>query len=137
VRGGATSVLVRGVRWRLMGSLLVVITAAIAVGAAVVGPLFLRAGGDSLVRQAVAAATVSNTSFELDSATHSSTLDGLAAERQLLLRSGHLLSTAHDASPQSASRRPWFHLGRHVRVSLRPTHRARSRRRRGPKARAQ
>jgi hypothetical protein len=52
-------VLVRGVRWRLMGSLLVVITAAIAVGAAVVGPLFLRAGGDSLVRQAVADATVS------------------------------------------------------------------------------
>ncbi len=82
--------LVRGVRWRLMGSLLVVIAAAIAVGAAVVGPLFLRAGGDSLVRQAVAGATVSNTSFELDSATHSTTLDGLAAERQSLLRSEHL-----------------------------------------------
>jgi putative ABC transport system permease protein len=83
-------VLVRGVRWRLMGSLLVVITTAIAVGAAVVGPLFLRAGGDSLVRQAVAGATVSHTSLELDSATHSSTLDGLAAERRLLLRSEHL-----------------------------------------------
>ena len=77
--GGARSVLVRGVRWRLMGSLLVVITAAIAVGAAVVGPLFLRAGGDSLVRQAVAGTTVAHTSFELDSATHSSTLDGLAS----------------------------------------------------------
>jgi putative ABC transport system permease protein len=83
-------VLIRGVRWRLMGSLLVVITAAIAVGAAVVGPLFLRAGGDSLVRQAVADAPVSKTSFELDSATHSTTLDGLAAEQQSLLRSEHL-----------------------------------------------
>ncbi|MGH2893843.1 MAG: FtsX-like permease family protein [Solirubrobacteraceae bacterium] len=90
MRGGAGSVLVRGVRWRLMGSLLVLITAAIAVGAAVVGPLFLRAGSDSLVRQAVAGATVSKTSFELNSATHSSTLDGLAAERQSLLRSEHL-----------------------------------------------
>jgi putative ABC transport system permease protein len=90
VRGRARSVLVRGVRWRLVGSLLVVITAAIAVGAAVVGPLFLRAGGDSLVRQAVADAPVSQTSFELDSGTHSSTLDGLAAEGQSLLRGEHL-----------------------------------------------
>ena len=82
--------LVRGVRWRLMGSLLVVITTAIAVGAAVVGPLFLRAGGDSLVRQAVASASLSQTSFELDSATRSPTLDGLAAQAQSLLRSEHL-----------------------------------------------
>src|SRR5947209_6479055 len=73
-----------------MGSLLVVLTAAIAVGAAVVGPLFLRAGGDSLVRQAVAGATVSKTSFTLDSATHSSNLDGLVAQQQALLRSEHL-----------------------------------------------
>ena len=80
----------RGVRWRLLGSLLVVITAAIAVGAAVVGPLFLRAGGDSLVRRAVAGAAVSHTSFELDSATHSSTLDGLAADAQTFLRGEHL-----------------------------------------------
>lgn len=82
--------LVRGVRWRLMGSLLVVITTAIAIGAALVGPLFLRAGGDSLVRQAVADAPVSKTSFELDSATHASTLDGLAAHAQSLLRGEHL-----------------------------------------------
>ena len=73
-----------------MGSLLVVITTAIAIGAAVVGPLFLRAGGDSLVRQAVADATISRTSFELDSATHSSTLDGLAAQQQSFLRSAQL-----------------------------------------------
>ena len=59
MRGGARSVLVRGIRWRLMGSLLVVITAAIAVGTAIVGPLFVRAGGDSLVRQAIAGATAS------------------------------------------------------------------------------
>ena len=80
-----------------MGSLLVVITAAIAVGAAVVGPLFLRAGGDSLVRQAVAGATVSHTSFELDSATHSSTLDGLAAERAVV---------TPKRAPERAVRRP-------------------------------
>src|SRR3954447_1984762 len=73
-----------------MGSLLVVITAAIAVGAAIVGPLFVRAGGDSLVRQAVAGATASGTSFELDSVGGAATLDGLAGERRSLLRSGHL-----------------------------------------------
>ncbi len=82
--------LVRGIRWRLMGSLLVVITAAIAVGTAIVGPLFLRAGGDSLVRQAVGAAAASDTSFELVPVTGAATLDGLAAERRSLLRSGQL-----------------------------------------------
>jgi putative ABC transport system permease protein len=90
VRGGAGSVLVQGIRWRLMGSLLVVITAAIAVGTAIVGPLFLRAGGDSLVRQAAAGASAFQTSFKLSPLSRSSTFDGLAAERQLLLRSGHL-----------------------------------------------
>ena len=90
MRGGASSALARGVRWRLMGSLLVVITAAIAVGTAIVGPLFLRAGGDSLVRQAVAGASASNTSFELTALTGEATLDGLAAEQRSLLRSGHL-----------------------------------------------
>src|ERR1700761_3146786 len=73
-----------------MGSVLVVITAAIAVGAAVVGPLYLRAGGDSLVRQAVADASVAKTSFELDSTTHATSLDGLAAEALSLLRGEHL-----------------------------------------------
>ena len=83
--------LVRGIRWRLMGSLLVVITAAIAVGTAIVGPLFLRAGGDSLVRRAVAAASPSDTGFALVPVeAHSATLDGLATERRSLLRSGHL-----------------------------------------------
>jgi putative ABC transport system permease protein len=90
MKGGAGSVLIHGIRWRLMGSVLVVITAAIAVGTAIVGPLFLRAGGDSLVRQAVAGASASQTSFTLTLVSHSSTLEGLAAERQSLLRSGHL-----------------------------------------------
>ena len=82
--------LVRGIRWRLMSSLLVVITAAIAVGTAIVGPLFLRAGGDSLVRRAVADASVRDTRFELVPVAGAATLDGLAAERRSLLRSGHL-----------------------------------------------
>ncbi len=46
--GGA--LLVRGIRWRLGTSLLTVLTAAIAVGAAVLGPLYLRTAGDSVVR---------------------------------------------------------------------------------------
>jgi putative ABC transport system permease protein len=82
-------VLARGIRWRLMGSLLVVITAAIAVGAAIVGPLFLRAGGDSLVRQAVGASVI-DTRFELVRVGGGVTLDGVAAERRSLLASGHL-----------------------------------------------
>src|SRR5579884_2988965 len=73
-----------------MGSVLVVITAAIAVGTAIVGPLFLRAGGDSLVRQAVGTATASDTSVELAPVTGPATLDGLAAERRSLLRTGQL-----------------------------------------------
>ncbi|MGH2852183.1 MAG: hypothetical protein ACRDLP_16405 [Solirubrobacteraceae bacterium] len=90
MRGGARSALARGIRWRLMGSLLVVITAAIAVGTAVVGPLFLRAGGDSLIRQAVAAAGPSETGFELVPTTNSATLGGLGAEQRSLFRMGHL-----------------------------------------------
>ncbi len=91
VRRRAPSVLVRGIRWRLMGSLLVVLTAAIAVGTAIVGPLFLRAGGDSLVRQAVAAAGAADTSFALGPArTGAARLDGLAAEWRSLFRSGQL-----------------------------------------------
>jgi putative ABC transport system permease protein len=83
-------VLVRGIRWRLMSSLLVVITAAIAVGTAIVGPLFLRAGGDSLVRRAVADAGVLDTRFDLVPVAGGATLDGLEAERRSLLSRGHL-----------------------------------------------
>ena len=90
VEGAASSALARGIRWRLMGSLLVVITAAIAVGTAIVGPLFLRAGGDSLVRQAVAGASLSKTSFGLTPSTHATTMDRLASEQDSLLATGHL-----------------------------------------------
>ena len=82
--------LVRGVRWRLVGSLLVVTTAAIAAGAAIVGPLFLRAGGDSLIRRAVAGAGVARTSFELVPVAHPATFEGLAAEQRSLLGSARL-----------------------------------------------
>jgi putative ABC transport system permease protein len=50
--------LLRGMRWRLGISLLTVLTSAIAVGAAVLGPLYLQAAGDSVVRTTVAAASV-------------------------------------------------------------------------------
>jgi putative ABC transport system permease protein len=73
-----------------MGSLLVVVTAAIAIGTAIVGPLFLRAGGDSLVRRAVAGASASRTRFALTSTTHSTTLGELAAEQRSLLAREHL-----------------------------------------------
>jgi hypothetical protein len=75
-----------------MGSLLVVITAAIAVGTAIVGPLYLRAGGDSLVRQAVAGASASKTRFELSPASHATTLEAIAAEQRSLLAGAHLAS---------------------------------------------
>ena len=50
--------LLRGMRWRLGISLLTVLTSAIAVGAAVLGPLYLQAAGDSVVRTTVAAASL-------------------------------------------------------------------------------
>ena len=91
VKSWVDSVLVRGIRWRPMGSLLIVITAAIAVGTAIVGPLYLQAGGDSLVREAVATAPLDATSFQLaPEPSHATTLDGLAAEQRSLLRHGHL-----------------------------------------------
>lgn len=50
--------LLRGMRWRLGASLLMVFASAVAVGAALLGPLYLRAASDSLIRSAVAAAPV-------------------------------------------------------------------------------
>jgi len=47
----------RGMRWRLGISLLTILTSAIAVGAAVLGPLYLQAAGDSVVRTTLAAAS--------------------------------------------------------------------------------
>lgn len=54
-RGG---LLLRGMRWRLGASVLTVVTAAIAVGAAVLGPLYLNTAGDSVLRGIVASAPV-------------------------------------------------------------------------------
>lgn len=50
--------LLRGMRWRLGATVLTVITSAIAVGAAVLGPLYLNTAGDSAVRSAVLSAPV-------------------------------------------------------------------------------
>ncbi len=52
------ALLLRGMRWRLGISLLTVLTSTIAVGAAVLGPLYLRTAGDSVMRTTVAAAAV-------------------------------------------------------------------------------
>ncbi len=48
------SVLVRGIRWRLAGSVLTLLAATLAFAAAVVAPLYLRAAQDSVVRSAMA-----------------------------------------------------------------------------------
>jgi hypothetical protein len=45
-------------RWRLGASLLTVLTSTVAVGAAVLGPLYLRTAGDSVVRMTVTSASV-------------------------------------------------------------------------------
>jgi putative ABC transport system permease protein len=79
--------LVRGMRWRLMGSVLVVLTAAIAVGTAIVGPLYLQAGGDSLIRTAVATASEQQTGFTLAPENgHPATVAQLESERSALIR---------------------------------------------------
>ncbi len=56
-RGG---ILLRGMRWRLGASLLTVLTATVAVGVAVLGPLYLRTAGDSVLHTTVNAAAVSD-----------------------------------------------------------------------------
>lgn len=53
LRRPGDSVLLSGIRWRLGASVLTVVISAIAVAAAVLGPLYLRAAGDSVVRDAV------------------------------------------------------------------------------------
>ena len=47
-------------RWRLGISLLTVLTSAIAVGAAVIGPMYLRTAKDSVLRSTVASASVAD-----------------------------------------------------------------------------
>src|ERR1700684_760545 len=55
---GSLGLLLRGMRWRLGISLLTVLTSAVAVGAAVLGPLYLWTAGDSVVRTTVTSASV-------------------------------------------------------------------------------
>ncbi len=50
--------LLRGMRWRLGLSLLTVLTAAIAVATAVLGPMYLHTAGDSVLRRTVDSAAV-------------------------------------------------------------------------------
>jgi putative ABC transport system permease protein len=52
-------------RWRLGISLLTVLTSTIAVGAAVLGPLYLQAAGDSVVRTTLGAAPIENSGATL------------------------------------------------------------------------
>jgi putative ABC transport system permease protein len=54
-RGG---LLLRGMRWRLGASVLIVLTATIAVATAVLGPLYLHTAGDSVLRRTVDSAPV-------------------------------------------------------------------------------
>src|ERR1700735_1472062 len=49
--------LLRGMRWRLGISLLTVLTATVAVGAAVLGPLYLHTAGDSVIRTTIKSAS--------------------------------------------------------------------------------
>jgi putative ABC transport system permease protein len=59
----------RGMRWRLGISLLTVLTSAIAVGAAVLGPLYLETAGDSVLRRAVSSAAVESRGLTLNPAS--------------------------------------------------------------------
>ena len=61
------ALLVRGMRWRLGTSLLTVLTSTIAVGAAVLGPLYLHTAGDSVVRSIVKASAVDASGATLSS----------------------------------------------------------------------
>src|ERR1700685_293106 len=55
---GSLGLLLRGMRWRLGVSALTVLTSAVAVGAAVLGPLYLATAGDSVVRTTIHSAPV-------------------------------------------------------------------------------
>jgi putative ABC transport system permease protein len=73
----SVALLAHGMRWRLGMSLLTVLTSAIAVGAAVLGPLYLWTAGDSVVRTTLNAAAISDRGV---------TLAGPAGQRVSLTR---------------------------------------------------
>jgi putative ABC transport system permease protein len=57
--------LLRGIRWRLALSVLTVLTTTVAVAAAVLGPLYLHAAGDSVLRRVVSSAPVQSSGTTL------------------------------------------------------------------------
>jgi putative ABC transport system permease protein len=83
--------LLRGMRWRLGLSLLMVLTSAIAVGAAVLGPLYLWTAGDSLVRTTLASAAVEARGATISPALgQAGSLDQIRAAERGLARAGGL-----------------------------------------------
>jgi hypothetical protein len=81
--------LLRGMRWRLGASLLTVLTAAVAVATAVLGPLYLHIAGDSLLRRSAAAASAQarGVTFSADLNRHL-TLTGVARDERGVVQSG-------------------------------------------------
>ncbi len=81
--------LLRGMRWRAGASLLTVITSAIAVGAAVLGPRYLHTAGDSTVRSTLATAPVQTRGVTLSSLPGQPTgLGQILASEQAVERAG-------------------------------------------------
>src|SRR5579875_2604846 len=72
--------LLRGMRWRLGLSLLTVLTAAIAVATAVLGPMYLHTAGDSVLRRTVDSAAVQTRGVTLT--PYYSPTNALAVARQ-------------------------------------------------------
>jgi hypothetical protein len=72
-------------RWRAGACLLMVLTAAVAVGASVLGPLYLRAATDSLIRVSVAGASSVESGLTVSAQTGAHvTLAQLQSETQKL-----------------------------------------------------
>ena len=76
-------------RWRLGISLLTVLTSAIAVGAAVLGPLYLQAAGDSVVRTTLGAASIEDSGATLSAPPGAVTsLDQLQSAERIVEAAG-------------------------------------------------
>ena len=81
----------RGMRWRLGISLLTVLTSAIAVGAAVLGPLYLQAAGDSVVRTTLGAASIEDSGATLSAPPGAvASLDQLQSAERIVEAAGGL-----------------------------------------------
>lgn len=76
-------------RWRLGISLLTVLTSAIAVGAAVLGPLYLQTAGDSVVRSTIASAPIEGRGTTLAQAPgQTASINRIESDEQLVERAG-------------------------------------------------